>query len=303
MKKNEFEIELLNELNKRTGDLCTVNAISVLKNNDTLLKGFRFERKDSAIHPTIYLDRYYDMYCDGKSITDIADIMYGDYTESLSENEPDLSFFTDYEKMRERIVCKLISVSRNEGILRDVPHVPFLDLAVVFYCSVKLSSDHVGTVLIRNQHFKNWNVSADRVYRDALANNRRILGITARPITDVLKEMIACFKRNDEDWRAPEGIGEGLPMYVLTNEKGMNGAACMLDISFLSYLGQKFGGGFFILPSSVHELIALPGDREMSVEKLKEMVRTINESEVPREEVLSDEVYFFDIEKNAVMLA
>lgn len=303
MKKKEFEKELLQELNVKTGDHCTVNLISVLKNNNTVLRGFRFERKDSAIHPTIYIERYYDMHREGKSVSEIADILFEDYRGSIQDEEPDLSFFTDYRKMREHIVCKLISIERNRKILEDIPHVSFLDLAIVFYCTVKLSSDQAGTVLIRNQHFKNWGVSLEKVYKDALANNRRVLGFTARPITDVLEEMYLMLRKSDEGMNAPAEFPQELPMYVLTNEKGLNGAACMLDSSFLSYLGKKMGGGFFILPSSVHELIALPENRDMSVTKLKEMVRAINETEVPREEVLSDEVYYFDVKKNAVMLA
>ena len=302
MKKNELELYLLKSLRDKVGEECEVSAISVLKNNNTKLRAFRFVKKDTVLSPTIYLNQYYSMYDDGMDEESLAVRIFEDYKASVKDDVPDLSFFFEYEKMREPLMCKIINVSRNKEILKGIPYIPFLDLAIVFYCRVGLSDRQTGTVLIRNDHFNMWNVSTEDMYKDALENNRRILGISARPITEVmidLLRMIYNVEAEDDDMVEIDD----LPMYVLTNNSGLNGAACMLDCAFMEGFGEKIGGSFFILPSSVHEIIIIPENQAVSIDHLKDMVRLINKTEVPREEVLSDEVYLYDYSKKAVAFA
>ena len=53
--------------------------------------------------------------------------------------------------------------------------------------------------------------------------------------------------------------------------------------------------GLYILPSSIHELIIIPDDgRTNDKDYMKQMVRDINRSELKPEEVLSDNVFYFD---------
>lgn len=74
----------------------------------------------------------------------------------------------------------------------------------------------------------------------------------------------------------------------------------------LEQIAEKFGSGFYILPSSVHEVILLPVTTEIrgSVAEMRSMVREINASDdVPEEEVLSDEVYYYDREGQELSIA
>lgn len=48
----------------------------------------------------------------------------------------------------------------------------------------------------------------------------------------------------------------------------------------------------YILPSSIHEIIVLPVDFRDDVTGLKDMVNTVNQTQVLPEEFLSDSVYF-----------
>ncbi|MBQ7925064.1 MAG: hypothetical protein IJ335_02090, partial [Lachnospiraceae bacterium] len=69
----------------------------------------------------------------------------------------------------------------------------------------------------------------------------------------------------------------------------------MLYPDFWDKLGMAWKGKFYILPSSVHEVILLKDDGEESPSKLQEMVREINQCEVDPTEVLSDSIYHYDI--------
>ena len=65
-------------------------------------------------------------------------------------------------------------------------------------------------------------------------------------------------------------------------------------------VARIFPEGFFILPSSVHEVLIVPKDTYLSVKELGNLVREVNQSEVSREEVLSDRVYEYDSEKGRI---
>lgn len=48
-----------------------------------------------------------------------------------------------------------------------------------------------------------------------------------------------------------------------------------------------------ILPSSIHEVLLVVYEEELCMEELKEMVRHVNQTEVAKEEILSDNVYIY----------
>lgn len=85
----------------------------------------------------------------------------------------------------------------------------------------------------------------------------------------------------------------GLPMYVLTNRNTKYGAGAIAIPSVRRKILDLFhGNDFYVLPSSIHEVIILPVDRtDMSEEDLIHMVRSINRSQVAVPDRLSDQVY------------
>lgn len=58
-------------------------------------------------------------------------------------------------------------------------------------------------------------------------------------------------------------LGEMPPeqqMYVISNNKGINGAVSMLYEDGLHELAEKLGSDLYIMPSSIHEVIAVSTD-------------------------------------------
>ena len=87
------------------------------------------------------------------------------------------------------------------------------------------------------------------------------------------------------------------PMYVATNQDKVHGAAVMFYTDFMDQAAKELGGDIFILPSSVHEVLILPDDGNMDAQELKEMVTSINASEVSPEDRLTDSVYHYDAQE------
>ena len=93
-----------------------------------------------------------------------------------------------------------------------------------------------------------------------------------------------------------------IPMYVVTNSCQINGAVSMLFEDILHGLAEKTGTDLYILPSSVHEVIAVPADIG-SPETLAEMVEEVNLGQVPLNERLSNQVYYYEKEQRRLSMA
>lgn len=80
----------------------------------------------------------------------------------------------------------------------------------------------------------------------------------------------------------------------------MNGASLLLQEDIRKQIGECLGSDYFVLPSSIHEVLILPDNGMLEVPELNAMVKEVNETQVERQEQLSDKVQFCD-GKTAVM--
>ena len=58
-----------------------------------------------------------------------------------------------------------------------------------------------------------------------------------------------------------------------------------------------------ILPSSIHEVLLIPYEPNISFQELTNMVSHINRAEVPIEDRLSDQVYLYSRNLDSVVIA
>lgn len=121
------------------------------------------------------------------------------------------------------------------------------------------------------EHLRYWRVEKEEIRRLAEKNTPRIYPVQIRQIVRF--------------------------MYVATNEQCSLGAAVMRYPAFREKVRGMIRGDFYILPSSIHEVILVPESFGLEPERMQEMVKEINQTGVVPEEVLSDSVYYFDGEE------
>lgn len=303
----EFEDYFRDYLENRFGESNEVRISDTLKNNGITLRAVTVWFKDQTACPTVYLEDLYSDYEMGMDINEVCK-KAGDILEGARMAcEPDLSFCEDSELLLKRVLCKLINTRRNETLLTKVPHIEFLDLSAVFYVIVSDDTAGCGSVLIDNQMVENLNMDVSLMYLAAVENNKKILKACVAPIESILYEMAK--EANTADALALKAeleerkeLGFEIPMFVLTNEYKINGAACMLDEELLFNLSESFDKDYYILPSSIHELIVVLDDEtDCDVSQLKSMVKQVNSTEVSPKDVLSDSVYLYSRTLKKVM--
>lgn len=306
MNFSQFIVKVKENLQERLGAEVVVETISVPKNNGVVMQGIAIRKPGEKVVPTIYMERFYMDYLEGRDMRDILEDFLELYEEQDGIETPDVDFYKDYEKVKTKLALKLINKEKNKEMLAEMPHRDFLDMAVVFYCLMDSPSAGTAAILIRETHMKNWGISTEVLYEDALANAEKMLPGTIRTMEELLSRMVLEDEfpvwewKEQEDFPKLEGVAEknpdlgGIPLLVLTNSRRYLGAACILYRGILERFAKKLGENLYILPSSVHEVILLPETKVNSSKNLLRMVMEVNRTQLAPEEVLSDTVYYYD---------
>lgn len=265
-----------------TGFDVTVNKVT--KNNDLVLDGLVIKAADTNIAPTIYLNSYFDKFSDGvMDLDDVVESILDTYSRHNSVTF-DVSTFTDFDTVKNRICYKLVNTNANEKLLEDVPHRELFDLSVVYYVMVSVEDGATGSILIHNNHLGFWDVTENDLYEYASINTSKILPVNIKSMFDTLTEMV-----DMEDFCNTDDF-----MYVLTNKEKLQGASTILYPDVLSTFAMKKNANLWLIPSSIHEWIIVCDDGNMNRETLSEMIQEVNSTQLAVDEILSDHPYYYN---------
>lgn len=278
-------------VSEELGGDSQVKLQEVIKNNGVVLQGLIILNGRSNLSPTIYLNPFLEAYENDIPLSDIVARILDIYKRDLPVESINMNFFRDFERVKDRICYRVISRERNRSLLERIPHIDFLDLSICFFYSYEDEVLGEGSILIYNNHMDIWRCNVEKLLVCAKANTPRIYTKDIINMGAVLEELSS---------GAQEAVE--LPMYVMSNKQRTFGAATILYPDALVAAGKMFRESFYILPSSVHEIILLPEHAASSVEIMRNMVRDINFTQVAPEEVLSDNVYFYDRLANHVRI-
>lgn len=298
MKFNEFAETVREELEELMKQETKVSIHSITKNNGVVLHGITISAESRNISPTIYLEEFYHDFLTGKQISEIVREIHGIYVNDTYKENIDISFFTEFSKAKEQIVYKLVNYEKNQELLAEIPHVRYLDFAIVFLCIVQSKEIGNATILIRNSHIALWKKTCEEIYEVALENTPKLLPAELRTMEEILGELYSL--REEEEFSLAEHIGP-TGMYVLSNSKRLCGAGAIMYPGVLREFAAKQERDLIILPSSVHEVILLPVQKEFDRDTLKQMVTDVNATQVDAQEVLSDGVYLYLRESDEVI--
>lgn len=303
MEFSSFTTLVREEVEKRAGEQYTVRINDVRKNNGVILSGLTMMEDDSNISPTIYLNHYYEDYEDGRTtLTNVVNDVMDHYNRNKVNRSVDMRQFLNYESVKKGIVYKLVNTAKNKELLEDVPHMEFLDLSVVFQYLIQ--NEHFGTasILIHNAHMKLWDISVEELYQVADANTQKLQGYELRSMIDAIRDLLEMDTTGEvADIEYMEEHADNVPMYVLSNKNKVGGASCILYEGLLADFATAIGGNFYVIPSSIHEVLLLPADNKDEQEEIKAMIKEINDTQVRTEEILSDSLYFFDKEEGQLL--
>jgi hypothetical protein len=289
MNLSEFATEIAEQLREKMGSKFTITVEEVLKNNDIRLTGVAIKKTSENMAPIVYLEEFFQQYQNGDPIGKIAEEIRTMYERNASTMDLDSGFFKYFALVEDKIFYKLINYEKNQELLKDVPHFRWHDLAVVFYYQIEGRAFGMASITIHDSHLGMWGLTAEEVYRTARRNMEQKKPGILEPIQKALRNM-----------GVPE-VDERLgPLYVLTNRERMFGASAMLYSWKIKELADRLQTNLLILPSSTHEVLLLPDEGEQNYTVYRQMVREVNRMQVNPEEILSFNLYLYNMKKQEI---
>ena len=298
MTENEFYEKLKKAVQKKMGD-TPVELLKTIKNNNIPCTSITIGRKDREVTPSIHLDTLYKLYKNGWKTEQAAGFVIQAW-QAYQKNKPDISLpeFFDWQKAKEKIYFRLLSARHNprykkEGVCRD-----FQDLLLAaYYHAGFFESGIMGIRITKEMAEEHWHVSSEEVCQMAETNTPRLFPPRINRLDSLL---LAYLDKNFGPDAIPQEIRDMLeqnPMYILQNKPCINGATIITYESLLPCLYEKLGRGFYIIPSSIHELLLLPETREIDEGIVRKTIFRVNRDHVEPEERLSDSLYHYDGKK------
>lgn len=297
-----------------------ISFVKKTKNNGTVREGMQITKKDARMVPVLYINAAYEEYRGGKEMDDVVSGLADSYIEaSLSEKEfrldMPLEHINEYDRVKDKIICRLVNREANEKLLGDKPFTPVEDLAVTYHIQIKSSEDGIGSIAITEAMMDSYGVDTETLHKQALENMERLSPPVIKPLKEILVEhmlpefMASSGLSEEEAKKSLETVipgtdeGAALEIICISNRSGINGAACIVSPEVRQKVADMAGGDYYVLPSSVHEVLAIPKTEDFNCSVLRDMVTGINSSEVSDEEVLSGSVYEYHAKDRVFCMA
>lgn len=302
MTYQEFVCAIEKRMNQKLEGGIKASQYTTVKNNGKVKKGLLIEAPGVNISPTIYLEEFYHRYLDGELVDELVQDILNFYRIVRCDRSMDTNDIEHYDTIQDKIVFKLVHTEKNRELLEGVPHIELLDLSIVFYVLLDVNSQGTATMTVNNEHLQYWDVTADELLALARKNVTRLLPAELFTMQQAVDEILRAVPGKRKNLLIESVTEADDFMYVLSNPIRSFGAACIVYPEVLDMAGQVLGEDYYVLPSSVHEVVLVPASKGMKPEDMNAMVTEINQTQVAEEEILSNHAYLYQRETRRLVM-
>ena len=297
--KNEFVDALKERLYERGNEVNV--SINIVEKMNQSYEAITVTPEGSSVGVNMNLEVFAEAYESGVPFDEIVEQVTHKVEDHIA-NMPsfDVQVLTDYEQMKDKLSMEVVATDRNADLLAKVPHQEMEDMAVVYRFVMESDESGRASILVTNELLDKMGVTPEQLHVDALENAPELRPAVIKGMSEVMMDMMG------EDAHEMFGIDE-FPqdemMYVATVPDKISGAGVIAYQEFMEQAAERLGGDFYILPSSIHEILLVKDDGNVDFKDLKSMVEEVNATQVAPEEKLTDSVYHYDSKEHIFELA
>lgn len=281
---NSLMLERVEELNReleRREEAFRINAHMCFKSGGEKV-GYTLVSEGNNCAPTIYFQTIEDVWESTEGIVDRLVCIF----EQNKVEDIDISKMASKEYILSHVLPKLIPGSNKDAVEnRGMVYTEFLDLIVLYFVPVEELCDKngVASYTLQENVLNMAGVTLEEVHEHAIENLEK--EVEVKSMSSIIAEMMG-FEEELDEMMVPDDV----TMWVVSNKSRVNGAAAILSKTVMNELVEKFGDKFAILPSSIHECIAVPAG---SRDDFATMIQEVNAEQVEVEEQLADHPYIY----------
>ena len=243
----------------------------------------------------LYVRDLYDEFQNGWSMENIIEeILKRLDTISRSECFEKSKNLEDYEKVKEDLFIRLLNVVKHRDELQNAIFRTVGDIALVLYARMGELDGCSTSIKIKQHMLQKWEKDEQTVFNDALLNTYFI----SPPRIYCWEKLIYNMSYEGENFM---NLLFDLPLKkdtfgnCLSTSTRTNGAVAVFLPGVAQRLGYLLGGGFYMVFTSVHEVM-IHSEENTDPRKLKEVLAETIEETTPEEDFLTYYVYHYDPE-------
>lgn len=297
--KEKFVDDLRDKLYE-SGAEVDLSVHTVTKLNESY-EAITVTPEGSNIGVNIGIDKFYEALDNGKTYDEVLNKAVEVVENGISQRPDfDINSLSDYSQMKEKLAMEVVSAETNKEMLETVPHQNIEDMAVVYRFVLSSDDDGRASILVTNQLIENMGVTPEQLHADAMENAPVIKPIEIKGMSEVMAEMLGI--EQAEMMGIFPVAPEDEKIYVATVPDKVHGAGVLAYQNFMDQAAERAGGDFYLLPSSVHEVILIPDKGDGDFKELESMVQEVNATQVDTKDQLSDHVYHYDSQEKILEL-
>lgn len=184
-------------------------------------------------------------------------------------------------------------------IKRNVDGMSEDDLIIVARAESNRKADEISPVAVKNgiYFYLAYKIGIGLAFLNSYTQeqvNKAIENTVAKArFIDITSSPIDFDSFFDSPMKKLSEIGELSPMTPLTCREEVNGAGILFCSEYLREVREKFGD-FYILPSSIHEVLLVPDNEIANIDVLTSIVQDVNANEVSENDYLADRAFTVD---------
>jgi len=327
MNYNTFKKKTVQEIEKQLPPGRKIRLDTVTKLNGNELDAIIITDESSNAFPTLYFRDLYELHRRGMTFDEVIQMAMDSFNVRSYAMNMDIDEVYSFDKIADRLCCRLINTLSNKRMLKNIPSMPFHDLSVVFYLSYENAGEH-AIITVDNTMMEYWEKTPADLIDLAQINTMRLNSLTLYSLNDLVSELAEDGSGENEIRKTEIGeteAGETIiretesaeietgktetqtltkeqskdatvsalcDVIVITGRYRRNGAVYMLDSELLDSLCESFDDDLVLIPSSIHEVLAAPS-KSIECSRINELIRSVNRTAVSPMEILSDHAYIY----------
>lgn len=275
---------------------AVISINEVTKSNDRMLTGLTILLPGEQAAPTIYLEALAEQVERGMPLDTAMKQIAQIQLENYSRVPLNISMLENYEAVRPMLAVQMCDPETNQEYLKGKPYTSCGELAAYYRIQVAADEEGTASVAVTESMMQMWGITKEQLHKDAMQAAHARSPVCLYDMEEIMEESIFSVKpENLFNREEPLDIGF-VPIYILTNQDKLNGASVSAQEGVLEKVAELLGTNYYVLPSSIHELLILPDNGSMQLSELEAMVREVNATQVAPEDRLSDKVQYYDRE-------
>ena len=263
---------------KRRINNLNYEAMMVLRDGEKILPMFPVEPCFNAYKNNIL------------SLELIKDLLIDRLNNQLREAREVLARILETADTIKKIYMRIVNYKGNEEWLKNYPHERRLDFAIIYYIHIEEPMAEFNAVDISYRLMEELNLKEDELHDLAYANSVRDRGAVIKKLSEYICE---------EEGESEDMISTREIMFMLSNNTNCLGAVCIFYEGILEKFAEQIQDDFYIIPSSIHEVIMIPC-KYADAEYLNKLIKEVNNKLLLPQEVLGDEVYVYEKDSNVM---